>query len=137
MPAAEPWTTRNSRDFQPGCTPEGNGVTWLQFDGGSSVGRTGSEEGVILLDEENELGARITIEKNGVTAPFAITCGIYGWMVHTHFLGTESEARATFERMKIDLVRIIDLIPGTTDPNVEAQWRIVSNEIARFVEVYT
>jgi hypothetical protein len=48
-----------------------------------------------------------------------------------------TEARATFERMKIDLARIIDLIPDTTDPDVDAKSRIVAGEIARFVQVYT
>ena len=111
-------------------------MSWMQFDGGSSIGHEGSEEGVILLDEENELGARITLEKNGVTAPFAITCGIYGWMVHTHFLGVESEARTTFEQMKIDLMRIVDLIPEAADPHVDTKSKVVSAEIARFVQVY-
>jgi hypothetical protein len=111
-------------------------MTWLQFDGGSSIGQNGSEEGVILLDDEHQIGARITLERDGVTAPFAITCGIYGWMVHTHFLGDEAEARETFERMKVDLTHIMDLIPAEQDPDLIAKVKTVSEAIASFVRSY-
>jgi len=46
----------------------------------------GSEGGVIVRDEEHALGARITLETGCGIAPYAITCGIYGWMMHTCFL---------------------------------------------------
>jgi hypothetical protein len=37
------------------------------------------------------LTARITLERDG-HQPFAITCGSYGWMVHTSFFSGEEEA---------------------------------------------
>ncbi len=51
------------------------------------------------MDEEHELGARITLEKVGsfLKGHFAITCGIYGWMMHTHFISSTNEALKDFE----------------------------------------
>jgi len=48
-------------------------MSWYRFDEGKTInGRT-------LLDEEHELGARITLEKVNSTPEnyFEITCGIY------------------------------------------------------------
>lgn len=48
---------------------------WYSFDEGRSIGLRGTEEGVIIRDDEHPEGARITLERDGRT-PFAITCGI-------------------------------------------------------------
>jgi hypothetical protein len=37
---------------------------WHPFDSGQSLGSRGSEEGVIVLDEEHEEGARVTLGKS-------------------------------------------------------------------------
>ena len=76
---------------------------WYAFDSGNSIGQRGSESGTIIRDEEHGDGARITLERDGQTAPFSITCGIYGWMVHTRFLGKKPEAEREFVRMRTDL----------------------------------
>lgn len=107
---------------------------WHGFDGGKSIGLPGSEAGVIVLDEENAAGARVTLERDGVTAPFAITCGIHGWMVHTHFLATEPQAREALQNMKAELSRILDLIPHDDDPDLRDKSRRVADQIAVFVE---
>jgi len=107
---------------------------WYAFDSGKSIGQLGSESGIVIKDEEHGDGARITLERDGLTAPFSITCGIYGWMVHTRFLGKKSEADREFERMRTDLTKIINLIPLTGDPEVEAKSRIVTESISEFVE---
>ena len=95
-------------------------MTWYCFDKGKTVGLTGSENGEILLDEEHELGARITLEKVDLPGKnyFAITCGIYGWMFHTHFVSSE-EALRDFEAMKLELTGIINLIPTVENANDE------------------
>jgi len=111
-------------------------MTWAPFEGGSTIGQGGSEEGVILLDQENDLGARVTLERDGMTAPFTITCGIYGWMMHTYFLGNEAEAREDFEEIKAHLVRIIDLIPLAEDRESRAKSAKVSEAIKAFVDAY-
>lgn len=109
-------------------------MNWHPFDNGQSIGQLGSENGRIVRDEEHGDGARITLERDGQIAAFAITCGIYGWMAHTRFFGTESEAQGEFERMKRDLAKIVDTIPLVTDHEVEAKSRGVSQAISAFVE---
>lgn len=55
-------------------------MKWEPFEQGTTIGTTGSEEGEIIRDEEWKGAARITIERGGEIAPFAITCGMYdGW----------------------------------------------------------
>jgi hypothetical protein len=63
------------------------------FESGGAIGQEGSEDGTITRDEEEDLrGARIT-----PTAPFAITCGVSGWMVHTRFFSIEADVIVQFE----------------------------------------
>lgn len=109
-------------------------MNWQEFDGGTSIGQRGSEDGIILRDEELDHGARITMERGGRTAPFAITCGIYGWMVHTRFFGTDSEAQAEFESMKPELGRILDTIPLASEADLESKVPEVAEALSGFVE---
>lgn len=84
-------------------TPSG----WSPMDGGATEARTGGEGGVIWRDEEHADGARITLERDALMgAPFAITCGVYGWMVHTRFFADEPTALAQYEAMKPALADI-------------------------------
>lgn len=80
---------------------------WLAFDNGASLGQKGSEQGMIVRDEEHRLGARITLERDGCIAPFSITCGIYGLFVHTAFAADEPEAVRKYDAMKVCLEKII------------------------------
>jgi hypothetical protein len=111
-------------------------MPWIPFEEGQSIGQPGSESGTILLDEEYESGARITLERGGTIAPLAITCGIYGWAFHTRFFGPEEEARAQYAAMKDGLAAIVDAIPLESDPDVAAKNKAVTKEIERFVEKY-
>lgn len=54
------------------------------------------------------MGARITLEQGGQTAPYAITCGIYGFMVHTTWAGSEAEAASKYQAMKDDLHTLLE-----------------------------
>jgi hypothetical protein len=105
---------------------------WNPFDHGKSLGLTGTENGIILCDEEHPDGSRITLERGG-NQPFAITCGIYGWMVHTRFFSAENQAWIAFQAMKTDLVGILDLIPPRSDMD-EAKMNTIVKEISSFVE---
>jgi hypothetical protein len=107
---------------------------WNLFDDGKTIGAAGSESGVILCDEEHSLGARITLERDTRIAPFAITCGIYGWMLHTCFLAAEPEALVQFESMKTALAAILDAIPLESDPGKDAKTSSVCDAIGAFVE---
>jgi hypothetical protein len=90
---------------------------WLPYDDGASIRDSGSE-GVILRDEEYGGGVRITLERGGF-APFSITCGVYGWMVHTRFFSAHPEAEREYAAMQPELAAIVDSlhlrpIPTTT-----------------------
>ena len=84
-------------------------TNWIAFANGTTIGATGSEGGLVLRDEEHPEGARITLERTATR--FAITCGVYGWMVHTRFFASESEAAAAYEEMKPALAEILARLP--------------------------
>jgi hypothetical protein len=90
---------------------------WQPFANGSSIGQEGSEMGIIVRDEWLGGVARITLEREPRVVPFAITCGVYGWMAHTRYFGTEEEAHQAFDAMKPALAKIVRLIPGDGDPD--------------------
>jgi hypothetical protein len=108
-------------------------VGWYPFEAGSTIGESGSENGSILHDEEYSACARITLERDGHTT-FAITCGIYGWMVHTRFFATEEEANEAFEAMKGELARIVDLIPSRDDPQANERSSVAAEELHAFIK---
>ncbi len=101
-----------------------------------TTGARGSENGVVLRDEEHDDGARITLERDTRVAPFAITCGIYGWMMHTRFFGDEVEAVAGYDAMKAELSAICAALPLTGEADEAAKRSAAMRAIAAFVENY-
>ena len=62
---------------------------WHQFDGGATLRTAGSEGGTVVIDDEHPSGGRITLERDtAYRIPWAITGGVYGWLVHTDSLTT-------------------------------------------------
>jgi hypothetical protein len=114
---------------------------WHSFDNGETLGTHGSEDGLIILDEEHPLGARITLESDARSGrgpnlppiPFAITCGIYGLFFHTRFLAREADARDGFAEMELELARILALAASETASEEETR-RAVYAAISAFVE---
>src|ERR1700677_366457 len=80
---------------------------WDTFENFKTIGTRGSENGIIIEDIEHIKGARITIERDGDIAPFAITLGIYGLMFHTHFSGNEQEAKVYLEKKKAQISEVL------------------------------
>jgi hypothetical protein len=109
---------------------------WQSFANGRAIGRSCSEAGVILLDEEHREGARITLEYGSRTAPFAITCGIFGLMVHTRFFANEMDARRAYEEMKKPLDIIIQSVPFESDPDYDTKMKATTQAIGEFVELF-
>lgn len=105
---------------------------WNPFEYGATLHGTGSEGGEILRDEEHVLGARLTLERGGSTAPFAITCGIYGWMMHTRFFGVETEAEEEYESMRAALGALLTLAADDR----ESSRAILMDGIDEFVRNY-
>jgi hypothetical protein len=104
---------------------------WRPFDNGVTVGQPGSEGGVIVRDDEHKAGARATLERDCGSAPWSVTCGVYGWFFHTRFLGSEAEAE--FPAMLDGLAAILGLIPRVDDPEADAKMRAVCEAISQFV----
>ena len=89
------------------------GSSWRPFEDGATLGQTGSEDGIVVHDEEHVLGARITLERAASVAPFAITCGIYGWMMHTRFFASEAEAQSQYDLMENSLSALLEAAEQT------------------------
>lgn len=109
-------------------------IKWHSFDKGYTINQIGSEDGVIIRDEEQLGAARITLEKNSRTSPFAITCGIYGWLVHTRFFLKKEEAQAAFEEMQFELDNILQIIPEESDSNIQLKTLQVSTALSEFIK---
>ncbi|MBZ0297553.1 MAG: hypothetical protein K8L99_33665 [Anaerolineae bacterium] len=107
---------------------------WHPFEEGKTITKTGSEGGVIILDDEHEKGARITLERGCLRAPFAITCGVYGWMVHTRFLADDETAQHAVEEMKSALKTILCQMPDDQDSDVN--FDELTEALADFAEQY-
>src|SRR5213593_1289417 len=104
---------------------------WYSFKNGESIGETGSESGRILRDEEHGDGARVKFE-HVKDNRFTITCGIYGWMVHTRFFESEAAAQISFDETKAELNKILRLIPLQDEAGEKLD--LAKAAIADFVE---
>lgn len=100
---------------------------WTKYDNGNSIGKKGSEGGEILNDQENINGARITIEANVGSIPFAITLGIYGLIVHTEFFSEIEIATEYFKRKKSEIDRILEMLEIPED-NQDIEWENKKDE---------
>lgn len=89
--------------------------------------KKGSEGGKILNDQENINGARITIEANAGSIPFAITIGIYGLMFHTEFFSEIKIAAEYFKRKKSEIDRILKMFEIPED-NQDTEWENKKDE---------
>jgi len=106
---------------------------WNPCEDGLHVGEEGTEGGYVLLDEEHLNGARITLEERAKVAPYAITCGIFGWVAHTCFASTREEADILYDAMKRGLEGILQIIPSEDDPAREKKTGLVNRAIEHFV----
>ncbi len=110
-------------------------TNWSDYDEGFSLGTSGTDDGAIVRDEEHQSGARMTLEEEGSSAPYTLTCGIYNWMFHTRFFTNEAEAREAFDEMKDDLEEILEAMPSDERAGEEEQ-EDFAEELAAFIEKY-
>ncbi|MGB0064786.1 MAG: hypothetical protein WBP85_10115 [Terracidiphilus sp.] len=108
--------------------------SWQPFENGSTLGQTGSEAGTIMRDEEHVLGARISLERDTRVAPFAITCGIYGWMLHTRFFGSQQEAETQYDAMKQALAALLEAAEKTAES--DGGRHVLLAGVTTFVETF-
>ncbi|MBC7006827.1 hypothetical protein BIZ38_00020 [Pseudoalteromonas sp. BZK2] len=81
---------------------------WSEIDNGETIGTIGSENGEIIKDEEHSKGARLTLEKDSVNAPYTLTSGVYGCFFHTTHLSNIKEGISEFEAMKAEISEFVN-----------------------------
>lgn len=102
---------------------------WFAFDDGRSIGKTSAEGGVILRDDEHPSGARITLKRG--SGYISVSCNIYGWMDHTRFFGTVSDAQREYVAMKAALTSVLDVIGANGVKEIKV-WEAISEFVRRF-----
>lgn len=80
---------------------------WHIYEEGKTVGLEGAEKGRIIKDEEHVYGARITLEEGCEGIPFAITCAIYGLIVHTALAADIMDAVEKYSSMQEEISDIL------------------------------
>lgn len=113
----------------------GNGAvsTWSTAANGETIGKTGAEGGQIFRDETHDGGAQITLERDCLRAPYAITVLVYGWMVHTRFIADEPTAIHEYELMRASLSAILTVLEN---PDVLDDPSAVDAALADFAARY-
>lgn len=109
--------------------------TWIPFEDGRTIGIKGAEGGKVSNDEQIDGGARITLERDCLRAPYAITCVVYGWAYHTRFIADEPTARQAYNEMKDGLAEIVNLMPQPSDdetPDAERIEEAIEDFVERF-----
>ena len=76
------------------------------------IGNKGTEGGIVINDEEYDNSCRIVLEK--CKDYYAVTCGIYGSMVHTAFFGQE-DYEEKYGTMKQELEESVDRMDVMSD----------------------
>jgi len=109
-------------------------MSWHPFEDGKTLGEPGSEGGIIVRDEEHVDGGRVTLERDGGTAPWAIVCGIHGWMTHTRLIEPGEEAEREFGEIKTELERLMAMIPMEGEPEMEAKGHAAVDALGDFLE---
>jgi hypothetical protein len=103
--------------------------SWFAYKDGRSIGSVGAEGGEILSDEEHEAGARVTLKRG--TSYVSVSCNVYGWMDHTRFFGSITEAQREYILMKSSLGNMVEniLLAGKSDLKM---WEAIADFVRRF-----
>ena len=109
-------------------------AAWYPYKEGQTLGLPASENGIVIRDEEYSEGALVTLERDSPTAPFAITFGLYGLMVHTCYFSTLADAQQAFEEIKTALGKMADMIPYDDDPEAYEKMEPVFEMIRQLVQ---
>jgi hypothetical protein len=102
---------------------------WLAYDDGRSIGKVSTEGGIILLDDEHQQGARITLKRG--KDYISISCHIYGWTDHTRFFKSTSEAQREYVAMKAALGNVVGVIESAGSKDIKV-WEAISEFVRRF-----
>ncbi len=102
---------------------------WSAYDNGRSIGETSAEGGLIMRDEVHPGGARITFKRG--SGFISVSCNLYGWVDHTRFFGTASDAQREYVAMKDALISVLDVINTEGAKEIKI-WEAISDFVRRF-----
>ena len=103
--------------------------SWFAYNDGRSIGSVGTEGGVILRDEEHEAGARVTLKRGD--SYISVSCNVYGWIDHTRFFGSVTEAQREYILMKSSLTNMIENILSAGGSDLK-MWEAIAEFVRRF-----
>lgn len=100
---------------------------WSAFNLGKTIGAV-NDGGVILFDEEHADLARITLKRS--KSFVSVSLNIYGWMDHTRFFNSDTDAQREYRSMRSSIHQVLDLI--SSDANDIKIWEAISEFVRRF-----
>ena len=103
--------------------------SWSAYKNGQSIGSQSKEGGVIVRDEELAAGARVTLKRGDNY--ISVSCNVYGWMDHTRFFGSITEAQREFILMRSSVGTMVEniLLAGKNDLKM---WEAIADFVRRF-----
>ncbi|MDP1547514.1 MAG: hypothetical protein Q8L87_16015 [Anaerolineales bacterium] len=102
---------------------------WLFFNQGRTIGTTSAEGGLILSDEELDGSARITLKRG--KGHVSVSLIIYGWIDHTRFFTTDSDAQREYRAMKPAIAAMLNIIKMDDARDIKI-WEAISDFVRRF-----
>ncbi|MCE9647322.1 MAG: hypothetical protein K8S20_15100 [Chloroflexi bacterium] len=102
---------------------------WHKYDADPNTPRAGAEDGAILRDDEHEQGARITLKREEKF--LSISSHIYGWINHTRFFNTVSEAMREYRSMKRAMGDVLVVVHAADSKDIRI-WEAISEFVRRF-----
>jgi hypothetical protein len=103
--------------------------SWSIYNMGKTIGTTTAEGGLILSDEANEDGARITLKRGN--SYVSVSLHIRGWMDHTRFFSTDADAQREYRAMRTAVISVLAVI-NTKGVNEIKIWEAISEFVRRF-----
>lgn len=100
---------------------------WTAFNFGKTIGAV-NDGGVILFDEQHTDLARITLKRNKEVV--LVSLNIYGWIDHTRFFNSDTDAQREYRAMRSSVKDILDLIYN--DASDLKIWEAISEFVRRF-----
>ena len=86
-------------------------LEWIAYKNNETLGKRGSQDGIIIFDEELPNNCRLTIEKMNDGSYIRI-CDIYADSFRFSFFSDESEALKSSEELKKEIAEWIHLYPN-------------------------
>jgi hypothetical protein len=102
---------------------------WSIYGKGSTIGTTSAEGGLILSDEVNADGARITLKR--ASSYVSVSLKIDGWMDHSRFFSTDADAQREYRAMRSAVRAVLNIIK-TEGVNEIKVWEAISDFVRRF-----